>query len=59
MGMAKFLGPGLVSAAIGAVLGAVAVFGVTAAVQENTRPEVDRSGNADSSLLNQVEYGSR
>ncbi|CCW12992.1 MULTISPECIES: DUF2613 domain-containing protein [Rhodococcus] len=57
--MAKFLGPGLVSAAIGAVLGAVAVFGVTAAVQENTRPEVDRSGNADSSLLNQVEYGSR
>ncbi|OLL19043.1 MULTISPECIES: DUF2613 domain-containing protein [unclassified Rhodococcus (in: high G+C Gram-positive bacteria)] len=57
--MAKFLGPGLVSAAIGAALGAVAVFGVTAAVQENTRPEVDRSGNADSSLLNQVEYGSR
>lgn len=59
MGMANFVGPGLASAAIGAVLGAVAVFGVTAAVQENTRPQVDRSGNADSSLLNQVEYGSR
>ncbi|MBH0121718.1 DUF2613 domain-containing protein [Rhodococcus zopfii] len=57
--MAKFLGPGLGSAVIGAVLGAAAVFGVTAAVQDNTRPEIDRSGNADSSLLNQVEYGSR
>ncbi|MBF0661219.1 MULTISPECIES: DUF2613 domain-containing protein [unclassified Rhodococcus (in: high G+C Gram-positive bacteria)] len=57
--MAKFLGPGLGSAVIGAVLGVVAVFGVTAAVQENTRPQIDRSGNAESSLLNQVEYGSR
>ncbi len=58
--MAKFLGPGLGSAVIGAVLGgAAAVFGVTAAVQDNTRPDIDRSGNADSSLLNQVEYGSR
>ncbi len=57
--MAKFLGPALGSAVIGAVLGVVAVFGVTAAVQENTRPQIDRSGNAESSLLNQVEYGSR
>ncbi len=57
--MAKFLGPALGSAAAGVVLGIIAVFGVTAAVQENTRPEIDRSGNADSSLLNQVEYGSR
>ncbi|MFD3811746.1 DUF2613 domain-containing protein [Rhodococcus sp. NPDC058639] len=57
--MAKFLGPGLGSAVIGAVLGVVAVFGVTAAVQENTRPQIDRTGNAESSLLNQVEYGSR
>ncbi|MGN0042833.1 MULTISPECIES: DUF2613 domain-containing protein [unclassified Rhodococcus (in: high G+C Gram-positive bacteria)] len=57
--MAKFLGPGLGSAVIGAVLGVVAVFGVTAAAQENTRPQIDRSGNAESSLLNQVEYGSR
>ncbi|MBM7459359.1 DUF2613 domain-containing protein [Rhodococcus coprophilus] len=57
--MAKFLAPALGSAAVGVVLGIVAVFGVTAAVQENTRPEIDRSGNADSSLLNQVEYGSR
>lgn len=57
--MAKFLGPALGSAAVGVVLGIVAVFGVTAGVQENTRPEIDRTGNADSSLLNQVEYGSR
>ncbi|AHD21252.1 DUF2613 domain-containing protein [Rhodococcus pyridinivorans] len=57
--MGKFLGPGLGSVVVGAVLGAVAVFGVTAAVQENSRPQIDRSGNADSSLLNQVEYGSR
>lgn len=57
--MAKFLGPGLGSAVIGVVLGAAAVFGVTAAVQDNSRPDIDRSGNADSSLLNQVEYGSR
>lgn len=57
--MGKFLGPGLVSVVAGAVLGGIAVFGVTAAVQENSRPEIDRSGAADSSLLNQVEYGSR
>jgi hypothetical protein len=57
--MGKFLGPGLISVVAGAVVGAVAVFGVTAAVSENSRPEIDRSGNADSSLLNQVEYGSR
>ncbi|NLU83694.1 DUF2613 domain-containing protein [Rhodococcus sp. HNM0569] len=57
--MPKFLMPGVVSAAVGAVLGVVAVFGVTAAASDNTRPEIDRSGNADSSLLNQVEYGSR
>ncbi|MEU5842188.1 DUF2613 domain-containing protein [Rhodococcus sp. NPDC047139] len=57
--MGKFLGPGLGSVVVGAVLGAVAVFGVTAAVQEDSRPQIDRSGNADSSLLNQVEYGSR
>ncbi|AWK74388.1 DUF2613 domain-containing protein [Rhodococcus oxybenzonivorans] len=57
--MAKFLVPGVISAAAGVVLGAVATFGITAAAQDNTRPEIDRSGNADSSLLNQVEYGSR
>lgn len=57
--MAKFLGPGLASALIGAVVGVGVVLGVTAAVQENSRPQIDRTGNADSSLLNQVEYGSR
>ncbi|TXG90013.1 DUF2613 family protein [Rhodococcus rhodnii] len=57
--MAKFLVPGVVSAVVGAVLGTVAVLGVTAAAGENSRPDIDRSANADSSLLNQVEYGSR
>ncbi len=57
--MTKFLVPGVASAVIGAVLGLAAVFGVTAAASDNTRPDVDRSGNANSSLLNQVEYGSR
>lgn len=57
--MAKFVVPGAVSAAIGAVAGVVVVVGVTMAVQDNTRPEIDRSGNADSSILNQVEYGTR
>jgi hypothetical protein len=57
--MTKFLVPGVASAVIGAFLGAGVIFGVTAAASDNTRPEIDRSGNADSSVLNQVEYGSR
>lgn len=51
--------PAVISAAAGAVLGAVVVFGGVAAASSNARPEIDRSGTADSSLLNQVEYGSR
>ncbi|QCB49815.1 DUF2613 family protein [Rhodococcus sp. PAMC28707] len=55
----KFAVPGIVAAVVGAVLGVGVVLGVTAAASDNTRPEIDRTGNADSSLLNQVEYGSR
>ncbi|WP_083884355.1 DUF2613 domain-containing protein [Nocardia higoensis] len=55
----KFAVPGIASAVAGAVIGVIAVFGITAAVSQNTRPEIDRSGKADSSLLNSVEYGSR
>lgn len=55
----KFLVPGAASAVAGVVLSVVAVFGITVAAQQNKRPEIDRSGNADSSLLNQVEYGAR
>lgn len=55
----KFLGPGLASAVVGGILGLGLVLGVTAAVQQNSRPDIDRSGNSDSSLLNQVEYGTR
>ncbi|RVW01335.1 DUF2613 domain-containing protein [Rhodococcus xishaensis] len=57
--MAKFLVPGIAAAAIGALVGAGAVLGGTAAMEQNTLPTVDREGNAPSSLLNQVEYGSR
>lgn len=55
----KLAVPGVIAAVVGAVLGAGVVFGVTAAAADNSRPDIDRSGNADSSLLNQVEYGSR
>ncbi len=55
----SFAVPGVVAAVVGVVLGAGVVLGVTAAASENSRPDIDRSGNADSSLLNQVEYGSR
>ncbi|MEV0356337.1 MULTISPECIES: DUF2613 domain-containing protein [Nocardia] len=57
--MKSFAVPGLVSAVAGAIIGAIAVFVITAAAQQNSRPEIDRSGDADSSLLNNVEYGSR
>ncbi|MGN2635310.1 DUF2613 domain-containing protein [Nocardia takedensis] len=54
----KFAVPGVASAVAGAVLGAIAVFVITAAVQQNSRPELDH-GDPSSSLLNNVEYGSR
>ncbi len=55
----NFAVPGLISAGVGAILGLGLVLGITAGIQQNTRPEVDRSGNAESSILNQVEYGQR
>ncbi|MEV6319688.1 DUF2613 domain-containing protein [Nocardia sp. NPDC051787] len=55
----KFAVPGIASAVAGAVLGVIGVLLITVAVQQNTRPEIDRSGDKDSSLLNNVEYGSR
>lgn len=57
--MGKFLGPGVVSAVVGAVLGTVAVLGITAAAAQNTRPDMGRENAAPSSLLGQVEYGQR
>lgn len=57
--MANFVVPGVVSAVAGAILGTIAVVGITAGAQQNSRPEIDRSGNANSSILNQVEYGER
>jgi hypothetical protein len=55
----KFAVPGVASAVAGAVIGAVAVFVITAAAAQNSRLAIDRSGNQSSSLLNNVEYGSR
>ncbi|AHH22178.1 DUF2613 domain-containing protein [Nocardia nova] len=55
----KFAVPGAVSAVAGALLGVVAVFIVVTATAQNTRPDIDRSGDADSSLLRNVEYGAR
>ncbi|WP_167478672.1 MULTISPECIES: DUF2613 domain-containing protein [Nocardia] len=55
----KFAVPGVASAVLGGVLGVVAVLLVTMAVEQNTVPSVDRSGDKDSSLLNNVQYGSR
>ncbi|MFC4374055.1 DUF2613 domain-containing protein [Nocardia halotolerans] len=55
----KFAVPAVASAAGGALLSAIAVFAITAAVQQNTAPSIDRSGDQDSSLLNAPEYGSR
>ncbi|NKY53606.1 DUF2613 domain-containing protein [Nocardia vermiculata] len=55
----KFAVPGVASAVGGALLGVIAVFIVVTATAQNSRPEVDRSGDAASSLLNNVEYGAR
>jgi hypothetical protein len=55
----KFAVPGVASAVAGAVLGTIAVLIITVAVQQNSRPQIQRSGDSDSSLLNNVEYGSR
>ncbi|MFF0541369.1 DUF2613 domain-containing protein [Nocardia thailandica] len=54
----KFLVPGLVSGLAGAVLGAIVVFGITAAVQQNSIPEISH-GDPSTSLLDNVQYGSR
>ncbi|WP_433600102.1 DUF2613 domain-containing protein [Nocardia sp. CA-135953] len=54
----KFAVPGVASAVAGAVLGVIGVFVITMAVQQNTRPDIERS-DSTSSLLNNVEYGSR
>lgn len=55
----KFAVPGVASAVAGAVLGTIAVLLITVAVQQNSRPEIQRGDDSSSSLLNNVEYGSR
>ncbi len=55
----KFAVPGAVSAAAGAVVGVVGVWLITMGAAQDTRPEIGHGGDASSSLLNNVEYGSR
>ena len=55
----KFVVPGLVSGLAGAVLGVIAVIGITAAAQQNSSPELEQSAEPGSSLLGNVQYGSR
>lgn len=54
----KFLVPGAISAASGALLGVIAVVAVTFAIAQNSRPEIEH-GDGSNSLLNRVEYGRR
>ncbi|WP_405486961.1 DUF2613 domain-containing protein [Nocardia sp. NBC_00511] len=55
----KFAVPGAASAVGGALIGLAAVLVITIAASQDKRPDIDRSGDAGSSLLNNVEYGSR
>lgn len=55
----KFAVPGLLSGLAGAVLGVIAVFGITAGAQQNSIPAAETTADPGSSLLGNVEYGSR
>ncbi|WP_194829352.1 DUF2613 domain-containing protein [Nocardia sp. XZ_19_231] len=55
----KFAVPGLVSGLAGAILGVIAVLGITAGAQQNSIPAPEESGDPGSSLLGNVQYGSR
>ncbi|MFE9789066.1 DUF2613 domain-containing protein [Nocardia salmonicida] len=55
----KFAVPGLVSGLAGAILGVIAVIGITAGAQQNSIPAPEESADPGSSLLGDVQYGSR
>ncbi|WP_084524249.1 DUF2613 domain-containing protein [Nocardia inohanensis] len=55
----KFAVPGAASAVGGALVGLAAVLVITMAASQDSRPDIDRSGDSSSSLLNNVEYGAR
>lgn len=57
--MKSFALTGAASVIIGAIVGGLMVLGATSAVQQTKRPAIDRSANQNSSLLNNVQYGSR
>jgi Protein of unknown function (DUF2613) len=50
--------PAAWSVAVGLLLGAAAIFGITLMVQQDTRPLMP-GGDPSSSVLNRVEYGNR
>ncbi|WP_280236057.1 DUF2613 domain-containing protein [Nocardia cyriacigeorgica] len=51
--------PGLVSGLAGATLGVIAVFGITAGVQQNSIPALEPAADPGSSQLGDVAYGRR
>ncbi|MFJ4658643.1 DUF2613 domain-containing protein [Nocardia sp. NPDC088792] len=55
----KFAVPGAASAVGGALVGLAAVLVITMAGSQDKRPDIDRSNQQGSSLLNNVEYGQR
>ncbi|MFE3541983.1 DUF2613 domain-containing protein [Nocardia sp. NPDC059177] len=55
----KFAVPGLISGLAGAVLGVIVVIGITAAAQQNSIPAPEATADPGSSLLGDVQYGSR
>ncbi|GAD83079.1 DUF2613 domain-containing protein [Nocardia asteroides] len=55
----KFAVPGLVSGLAGAILGVIAVLGITAGAQQNSIPAPETTADPGSSVLGNVTYGSR
>ncbi|MFE3442716.1 DUF2613 domain-containing protein [Nocardia sp. NPDC059180] len=55
----KFAFPGLLSGLAGVTLGVIAVFGITAGVQQNSIPPLETAADPGSSQLGDVAYGSR
>jgi Protein of unknown function (DUF2613) len=57
-GMTRIIAPAAAYLAVGSLLGAAAIFGITLMIQQDTKPPLP-GGDPSSSVLNRVEYGSR
>ncbi|WP_188829269.1 DUF2613 domain-containing protein [Nocardia camponoti] len=55
----KFAVPAVASGVAGVILGVLAVVGITFAAQENSIPAPETTGDPGTSLLGDVQYGSR